>query len=50
MVFSNVDRSFYGPWMHFFKLFDERNEAVKTDIVEVIEQAHNEGCNVGMRG
>jgi pyruvate, water dikinase len=31
-------------------LFDERNEAVKTAIAEVIRRAHSEGCKVGICG
>ncbi|GGY76857.1 phosphoenolpyruvate synthase [Marinobacter zhanjiangensis] len=32
------------------ELFDERDEAVKTAIVQVIEKAHRSGCKVGICG
>ncbi|PXX90814.1 phosphoenolpyruvate synthase [Marinobacter vulgaris] len=32
------------------ELFDERDEAVKTAIVQVIEKAHQSGCKVGICG
>lgn len=32
------------------ELFDERDEAVKTAIVQVIKKAHQSGCKVGICG